>query len=112
MKYGKIAQLRNILKSLKNYQNTGYLFSDVIPTLSDEQIREHEKKLRADNFSAPENVDILITELDNIISEYETGIDLEQIQYEWDLVRLKLINIFNEERVLPEILVNQIPSNE
>jgi hypothetical protein len=112
MKYGKIAQLRNILRWLRNYQVTGYRLCDVSPSLSDEQIRERERKIRADNFNAPENIDVLINELESIVIDYETGMELDQIQLIWNLLRPKLISIFHEKRVLPEILVERIPSNE
>jgi len=112
LKYGKIAQLNNILRWLYNYQETSYRFCDVTTSISDEQIHEREKKLRAENFNAPKNVDILINELENFIIEYQSGMNLEQIQFEWDLLRPKLTSIFHEKRVLPEILVKRMPYNE
>ena len=104
--------LKNILRWLTNYQETGYQFCDVTPSTTDEQIRNHERKIRADNFIDPDDVDILINELENIIIEYQTGMDLEQIQLEWNILRPKLTSIFHEKRVLPEFLVKKIPSNE
>jgi len=112
MKYGKTAQLRNILRWLNNYQDTGYRLCDVNTSQSDDQIRERERKLRSDNFQAPENIDVLINDLESIVIEYETGMELDQIQLEWNLLRPRLTSIFHEKRVLPEILVKQIPSNE
>lgn len=112
MKYGKIAQLRNILQWLYNYQDTGYRLCDVNASTSDDQVRERERKLRADNFQAPENYDVLINDLESIVIEYETGMELDQIQMEWNLLRPRLTSIFHEKRVLPEILVKKIPSNE
>jgi len=112
MKYGKIAQLRNILRWLQNYHDTGCRLCVVSPSLSDEQIRERERKLRADNFNAPENVDVLIDELESIVIDYEIGMELDQIQLEWNLLRPKLTSIFHEKRVLPKFLVKRLPSNE
>ena len=55
---------------------------------------------------------MLINDLESIVIEYETGMELDQIQLEWNLLRPRLTSIFHEKRVLPEILVKQIPSNE
>ena len=110
MKYGKIAQIQNIIRWLKNYQETGYRLCDVNHRSSDKQIQERENKLRADNFQHPENIEYLIDELEQIIIDYHEGMALENIQLEWEAIRPKLTNIFHEDRVLPEIIVEKIPN--
>jgi len=111
VKYGKIAQVRNTIRWLKNYQETGYRLCDVTPQMSDKQIQESERKLRADDFNPPENIEGLIGELENIVAEHHEGTTLDVIKYEWKVVRSKLKQIFHEGRILPELLAETIPLN-
>jgi hypothetical protein len=112
LKYGTIAQLRNIIRWLQNYQSTGYRLCDVTPRTSDEQIQARERKLRADDFQPPENVEDLIDELRHIVADYHEGMTLDGIQSEWEAIRPRLKQVFHEARVLPEIIVEKIPTNE
>jgi len=112
MKYGTMAQLRNIIRWLQNYQETGYRLCDVTPEMSDKQIQEHERKLRADSFVPPKNVESLIEELQHILHGYHEGMTLEEIQSEWKVIKPRLKQIFHEERVLPELILDRIPANE
>lgn len=112
IKYGKIAQLRNIIRWLQNYQNTGYRLCDVTPRTSDEQIRKRERKLRADTFNPPDDIENLINELQTVVYDYYEGMSLDKIQQEWNAIRPRLKTIFHEERVLPELIVKRIPTNE
>ena len=112
VKYGKLSQIKNITRWLQNYQNTGYRLCDLTPRTSDEQIRKREKKLRADNFNPPSDVSNLINELQTIVRDYHEGISLEKIQQEWNTIRPKLLTIFHDKRVLPELIVKKIPANE
>ena len=112
MKWGKIEQLKNIVRWLENYQQSG-LFYDV-DEYSDKQIREMEKKMRSDVFQPPEaeQIEYLIEEIKHIVADYHEGIKLDQVQIEWDIIRPKLLPIFHEERVLPQVIVENSPKDE
>lgn len=112
LKYGKIAQIKNIIRWLQNYQKTGYRLCDVTERTSDKQIQERERKLRADPFQPPQNVEHLIDRLKQIVKDYHEGISQEGIQQEWNNTRPQLKQIFHEERVLPRLIVEKIHSNE
>lgn len=80
--------------------------------MSDKQIRERERKLRADDFQPSENIESLIDELKHVFADYHEGMTLDNVQLEWEDIRPKLNQIFHEDRVLPEIIVEKIPTNE
>jgi len=79
--------------------------------MSDRDIREQERKLRADDFHPPEDVEDLIQELEGIVADYHEGMTLVEIQSEWNAARPRLKRIFHEQRTLPEFIVERIPSS-
>jgi hypothetical protein len=114
LKYGKIEQIRNIIKWLKTYEETGYRFTDVNESKNDQSIRDKEKKLKADDFEKPNPYEIgtLVAELESLLQTYHVGTSLFDINYEWIGLRSRLSLIFHGERVLPERIVERIPKNE
>jgi len=104
MKWGKVAQLRNIKNWLENYEEEGLLYGRP-ENVNDKLIRKQEQKLRANNFEPPNNIENLIDELDNLVLEYFNGVSINEIQALWLNLRPRLTQIFDEKLVLPEQIV-------
>lgn len=111
LEWGRISQIKNILRWLKNYQSTGILTNKTGSDgkiFSKKYIRKYEKKLRADNFNPPVKIKFLIDKLEQLITDYHSkGIPFEDIQLKWGAIRPKLVPIFHEERVLPVHLIKE-----